>query len=506
VTTALAALRESLAIPQEFPSDVLAQAADGQTLLDAALADPARQDRRSIPLITIDPPGSMDLDQAVHIERQNNAGYTVHYAIADVAYFVPAGSAIDRESYLRGTTIYGPDYRTPLHPPALSEGVASLLPDQDRPAALWTITLSKKGEITSAFVERAIVRSTARWTYDEVQDVLDAAGGEEAPNPNTSTPIPETVYLLKTVGTLRQEAERRRGGVSLNVPEQEVFQDPDTGEFSLAFRGLVPTEGWNAQISLLTGIAGAQIMREAGIGIFRTLPPADPRDLKRLRRTAAALGITWNADQSYGQVLDSLDATNPKHAAFLNEATTLFRGAGYHAFGIPGPADDNGQPGPIVTLPAHPGSPKTLTRHAAIAAEYAHITAPLRRLVDRAGTEVCLAHCAGQAVPEWVYQALPLLPAAMTSAIKKASSFERQCVSIVEAALLVGREGEQFSAVTVDTILAKGATQAHRGEVVIDDPAIRARVDGDNLELGARVTVTLTEASIAEGKVRFATS
>ena len=91
-------------------------------------------DVTELPFLTIDPPGSMDLDQAMHLERRG-AGFRVRYAIADVAAFVRPGGAIDAEAHRRVETLYSPDTRTPLHPPVLSEGAASLLPGQVRPAA-----------------------------------------------------------------------------------------------------------------------------------------------------------------------------------------------------------------------------------------------------------------------------------------------------------------------------------------------------------------------------------
>lgn len=442
-----------------------------------------RQDRRDVDFVTIDPPGSMDLDQAVHVASSGD-GYIVRYAIADVAAFVTPGSALDREVNRRGTTVYGPDTRTPLHPPVLSEGAASLLPSQDRPAVLWTIGLDPHGEITSASVARALVRSRARLTYGEAQSALDDGTA------------PESLQLLADVGRLRQARERDRGGVSLDVPEQEVAQRRD-GSFGLTFRRTLPVEGWNAQISLLAGIAAARMMREVGVGVFRTLPPADPRDLARLHRTADALGIDWPYDLPYPDLLTRLESRRPAHAAFLNEATTLFRGAGYLAFGVPGP---DGVP---VRLP-DAGSPAVdgVSRHAAIASEYAHVTAPLRRLVDRYGAEVCLAHSAGRDVPRWVVDALPRLPQTMAATGRVASSFARSCVDIVEAALLGPRVGQRFDAVVVDVVEREGRP-ATRGEVVLRDPAVRARVDGENLPLGERARVTLTEASIPDRRVRF---
>ena len=500
VADALAALRAEVGLPAMFPAEAREEAervaADGGHGGDA----PTRQDRRDVELVTIDPPGSMDLDQAVHV-ASSGRGYIVRYAIADVAAFVRPGGALDAEAHRRGTTVYGPDVRTPLHPTVLSEGAASLLPDEDRPAVLWTIGLDADGEITSSSVTRATVRSRARLTYGEAQAQLDAGVASDS------------LSLLADVGRLRQARERDRGGVSLEVPEQEIVPRP--GGFSLELRRTLPVQGWNAQISLLTGIAAARLMRAGGVGILRTLPPADPRDVARLRRTARALGIDWPADESYGRLLRTLDSARPHHAAFLTEATTLFRGASYLAFGGSGlPAVD--------ALPAGDG-----TVHAAIAAEYAHVTAPLRRLVDRYGTEACLATSAGTAVPAWVLDGLAGLPRLMARAGQKAGSFERACLDTLEAALVVDQVGDVFDGVVVDVddrpakpAKASEATEAgsstgaadssgapgapgRRGQVVVARPALRAPVTGTALPLGDPVRVRLVEASIEARRVAF---
>lgn len=484
---ALAALRAEVGLPPMFPA--VARAEADEVAADEAETGGGHQDRRDLDLVTIDPPGAMDLDQAVHV-ASSGRGYIVRYAIADVAAFVRPGGALDAEAHRRGTTVYGPDARTPLHPPVLSEGAASLLPEQDRPAVLWTIGLDAAGEITSTSVARALVRSRARLTYGEAQSSLDAGTA------------PESLALLADVGRLRQERERDRGGVSLDVPEQVIVPRADGG-YGLELRRNLPVEGWNAQISLLTGIAAAAMMKDAGVGLLRTLPPADDRDVARLHRTATALGIDWPDDETYAALLARLESRRPTHAAFLHEATSLFRGAGYLALGGHETVAASGSGGVTGT-----GVPPVGTRHAAIAAEYAHVTAPLRRLADRHATEVCLALAAGREVPAWVRSALPGLPSTMASAGSRASAFERGCLDIVEAALLAGREGESFDGVVVDVREgagdAVGRQDAVRGEVMLRDPAVKARVDGVGLTLGERVRVTLTEVSVLDRRVRFA--
>jgi exoribonuclease R len=152
----IAQIQSELRVTADFPPEVeeAARRAAGQPRLPEL-------DRTDIPFVTIDPEGSKDLDQALHIERDGR-GYVVHYAIADLAAFIEAGDPLDLAANERGETLYGADSTVPLHPRVLSEGAASLLPDQVRPALLWTINVDETGEGTEVKVERALVRSTAQ--------------------------------------------------------------------------------------------------------------------------------------------------------------------------------------------------------------------------------------------------------------------------------------------------------------------------------------------------------
>jgi len=275
----IARIQSELEVTPAFPAEVEAAAraaAEAPRLPDL--------DRTDIPFVTIDPASSMDLDQALHIEREG-PGYVVHYAIADVAAFVQPGDPIDLASHERGETLYGADSKIPLHPTSLSEGAASLLPDQVRPALLWTIHVDDTGEGTDVHVERARVRSRAKLDYVGVQRTIDDGTAEEV------------LQLLKEVGELRLQREAARGGISLPLPEQEVEITGD--QWSLEFRSMIPAETWNAQISMLTGFAAASLMVYARVGLLRTLPPPQHHDLQRLHRVARALHIEWPAEQLY---------------------------------------------------------------------------------------------------------------------------------------------------------------------------------------------------------------
>jgi exoribonuclease R len=430
----LAAIREELDVPGDFPPGAVREAEDA-----ARAPLPQRDDRRGLELFTIDPPGSMDLDQAMALSRSGD-GYRIDYAIADVAAFVQPGGALDAEAHRRVVTRYLPDGNAPLHPRVLSEGAASLLPGVDRLAVVWSFSLEPDGTWQLLGLERALVRSRERFAYPSAP----AADGR--------------MRLLAEIGALLQERERARGAINLPIPEQEVvIRD---GGYALAYRGPLPIEEANAQISLMTGMAAARLMLERERGLLRTLPPADAKQLARLRRVAEALGVEWR--EPVGDLIRALDPLLPRHAALLEEAATLLRGAGYAAFD---------------------GAPPEGAGHAGVGASYAHVTAPLRRLADRYATAACL----GQEV-----SGLDALPAEMAAGGRAAGAVERACVDLVEALVLAPHVGERFPATVIDD-----------HEIQLAEPAVRARCDGE-LEPGQELIVRLVEADPARRHVRFA--
>ncbi|MGW0839058.1 RNB domain-containing ribonuclease [Streptomyces sp. NPDC002787] len=475
---ALRALRGELGVPDAFPLQVLVEA-------EHAAKSPRlpSYDATDIPLFTIDPPTSTDLDQAMHLSRRPGTGpgaggYRVRYAIADVAAFVTPGGALDAEAHRRVTTLYFPDDKVPLHPACLSEGAASLLPDHTRPAVLWTLDLDADGRTETVDVRRALVRSRAKLNYAGVQKEIDEGTAEEP------------LALLKEIGQLRERLEVERGGISLTIPEQEIIEHGTHGtqgeggeDYELRYRAPLPADAWNAQISLLTGMAAADLMLTHGTGVLRTLPAAPDGAVGRLRRTAEALRIDWPHHVSYAHLVRSLDPHDPRHAAFLLECTTLLRGAHYTVF--------------------RDGVLPDITTHSAVAASYAHCTAPLRRLVDRYTSEICLAAAAGTPTPDWVPAAFDTLPDEMTAGTRRAGRAERECVDIIEAALLRDRVGEVFDGYVVDVEEDQPAV----GTVQLESPAVIGRVVADpagRLPLGERLRVRLTQAQPGAAKVRFA--
>ena len=461
----LAALPAELELTRGFPPEAVAEA---EAVVDEhLLPDP---DRTDLEFVTMDPPGATDLDQAFLIEREGG-GWRVFYAIADLPAFVRPGGAIDGEAHLRGQTVYAADGRIPLHPTIISEGAASLLPDQVRGAFVWEHALDSSGRVTSTTVARARIRSRRQLDYPSAQADLDANRGPDA----------ALLGMLRDVGRARVVLEAERGGASLATPE--ILVSMAEGRYALDRRQLLPMETWNAQLSLMTGMAAATMMLDGGVGILRTMPPAQPDAIARLRRQARALGTPWPDDQPYGDYLRMLDGTNPAHLAILHAASSLFRGAGYTPFDGAAPAE---------------------TMQSAVGAPYAHVTAPLRRLVDRFGLVICEAHSAGVAVPDWARAALPELPKQMARSSNLANRLERITLDAVEAALLVPRIGDEFDAVVLSAGGMSGSRQNDGGTVQLIDPAVEALCDG-HLEPGTDVRVRLVEADISTASVRFET-
>lgn len=457
LTDALAALRDEIGAPTEFSAEALAEAAH-ETPPEPEV------DLRDTPFVTLDPEGARDLDQAFHLEKRPQ-GYLVHYAIADVPGFVRPGGAVDAAARERGQTLYAADGRIPLHPPVLSEDRASLLPGVDRNALVWTFALDAEGTLADTRLERSVIRSRAQLDYRSVQQAVDADDIADSP-----------VALLPEIGRLRQEQESARGGASLNLPDEEIVRDDD-GHYRIERRHPLAVEEWNAQLSLMTGMAAAQFMLDARVGILRTMPQPDEAAFETFRHQTRALGRPWETGR-YGDYLRSLPRDDPKTLPVLLAAAALFRGAGYVAFD---------------------GEVPTETIQAAIGAPYAHATAPLRRLVDRWALAICLELSAGREAPAWARESLSELPALMRASEQRASRLNAGTLDRVEAALLAPLVGTRFTATVIER---RGDG---RGRIQLADPVVTASAPlPADAEPGDTVELLLVSADISRGEVTFA--
>lgn len=446
------ALAEEFEVPTEFSPELNREAEEATDRFAGR-----RRDARDIELVTIDPPGSKDLDQAVHIER-TASGYRVHYAIADVAAFIEPGSALEAESIRRGQTIYLPDGPARLHPTPISEGKASLLPRVDRPAVLWTIDLDEAGEEVASTVERALVKSRERFDYEGVD--LELRAGDVHPS----------IEYLPEVGRLRATSSLRREAINLRMPSQRVVRDED-GRFELAIEPRPPVMDYNSEISLLTGMVAGRMMQAAGHGIVRTLRPAGMEFEEKFRAGARALGYVIG-DETVSAFLQQVDADTPRGMALMREAQALLRGSGY------GEVENGGA-----------------EVHAGVGGYYAHVTAPLRRLVDRFATEHCLAIAAGTQTPSWVSDRHAQVLESMERTAALAGKVDRAVLNLTEATVLQPWVGENFDAVVLQT-------NTDNARILLGDPPVISTTAGTP-PVGTTAKVTLIAADPVTRTVNF---
>jgi exoribonuclease R len=446
----LASIRSQFQVPETFPPAVLTAAEE------ASRRVPARHmDRTDWPFVTLDPASSTDLDQAFTLER-SGADLLLRYAIADVAWFVEDGDPIDAEAWRRGTTQYLPDGKAGLYPPVLSEGAASLLPGGPRPAVIFTVRVAPDGTARLDGAERAVIRNRAKLAYDSVRSA-------DLP--------PDFAELARRI----QAAEAKRGAARVNPPAQEIAAAGE-GRYELLFRPPLESEVRNAALSLAANLAIADLLQENRTGLFRVMAEPDDRAVDRLRHTARGLGLQWPAETTLAELERTLDPADPKQATFMLAIQRSSHGAGY--------------------VPFREGEKPW---HAAVAATYAHATAPLRRLADRYVVRATLALAGGQPVPAAVAEAFERLPAVMAKADALGSQIQRAAVDLAEAVILQGREGETFGAIVTEV--------DHRGaRIQLCDLPVVARVSDSDRAPGQTLDVTLVKADPDLRTVAFRTS
>lgn len=443
----LTEIRAQFKVPSGFPPEVLAVAeAAAKRALDEHV------DRTGETFVTLDPATSTDLDQAFAIER-SGGDLLLHYAIADVAWFVDDGDAVDEEAWVRGETQYMPDAKAGLYPPVLSEGAASLLPDGPRPAVVFTVRVDGAGGVRLDGAERAVIHSRAKLAYDSVRD-------EDLPA--------DFAELARRI----QADEDRRGASRVDPPEQEVSALED-GSFRLSFRPRLLSEDRNAALSLATNLAIADALQAHRTGLFRVMAEPDEHAVRRLRHTARAFGLLWPATATLSQFERTLDAKDPRQAAFMLAIRRSSLGALY--------------------VPYREG---VVPWHEAMAATYAHATAPLRRLADRYVVRAALAIANGQPVPDVVTEAFTRLPAVMARADALGGQIERAVIDLAEAGMLQGSVGQSFPAIVTD-VDDRGA------RMQLSDFPIVARVSAHGVRPGDALRVKLVAVDTAQRSISF---
>jgi len=477
-------------LPVDFPPDALADAGAAE----AAPLD-ARTDLRALPLVTIDGADARDFDDAVWAEadadKRNSGGWHIMVAIADVAAYVRPGSALDRAAFDRGNSAYFPDRVVPMLPEALSNGWCSLRPNEDRPCLVAEMWLDAKGSLRKHRFHRALMRSAARLTYEQVQAAHD--GHPEA----LTEPLRDSVLapLYGAYGALLA-AREKRGTLDLDLPERRVVLAEDGTVAAIEARERLDSHRLIEEFMITANVAAAERLETLRQPcMYRVHDQPDPVKIEALRQILDGLGVRL----AKGQVVRPRVLTQILHNVRQSPAARMINQLVLRA------------QSQAVYSPANIG-------HFGLAlAKYAHFTSPIRRYAD------LLVHRAlirglglgNDGLPPDAEGRLPEIGEHISATERRAATAERDAVDRFTAAFLQDKVGTIFGAaingvtrfglfVTLDDTGADGLVPM---SLLPDDfydhveaeHALIGRRWGRAYHLGQRVRVRLREAEPVTG-------
>ncbi|MFN3936527.1 MAG: ribonuclease R [Gemmobacter sp.] len=481
-------------IPDEFPEAVLIEA-------EAAVpaGDQGREDLREIPLVTIDPADARDHDDAVFAESDpdpaNAGGHILWVAIADVAYYVRPGSALDAEARRRGNSTYFPDRVVPMLPERLSADLCSLRPGEDRPCIAVRMRIDAHGRKISHRFLRGMMRSHARLAYGQVQAAQDGAP-DEATAPLLGTVI-RPLYAAYAALT-RARAERQP--LDLDLPERRIVLDDQGRVASVAFRERLDAHRLIEEFMVLANVAAAEeLQRLRRPLLFRVHEEPSPEKLDALREVAAASGFTL----AKGQVLKT---------AHLNRLLAQAEGTDFDELIN------------ITTLRSMQQAfyhPSNLGHFGLALRSYAHFTSPIRRYADLiVHRALILAHGWGEdGLSRADIDRLEETAQTISEAERRSMAAERDTTDRYLAAWLSDRVGAEFAGrisgvarfglfVRLDESGADGLIPIREigREYLYFDADAQTLTGSDSglvLGIGQRVTVRLAEAVPVTGGLRL---
>jgi ribonuclease R len=475
-------LCDAHALPRGFPAAC-------QREIEALAPEPGpRLDLRELPFVTIDPLRARDHDDAVFAERRAS-GFALWVAIADVAEFVPAGSALDREARKRGNSVYLPDRVVPMLPERLSGDLCSLRPGAERLALAVELAIDPDGALRRLRVAPCRIRSQAKLAYEEAAAVMEGAASRGAE-------LDASLRALAELARLLRERRVAAGSLDFELSEPEPVLDGRgrVSAIGLAARGVAHRAIEEAMLAANRAIA--ELLVEARWPtLHRVHEPPDPAALAELEPVLASLGL-WPGRMRR--------APGPDDLADLVEAARER-------------ADGGVVHGLIVRSLRQARYAEHPLGHFALGFEhYLHFTSPIRRYADLVVQRAVKAQLAGARPAR---APLSDLAEHLSRRERDAAQAEYQALDWKRAALLLPRVGQSFEG-RVSAIAPPGlfvTLEAVRGDGLVPAESLprRARLDlrraeltlgRERIRLGDRVAVRLAGVDPARGRFRLALS
>ena len=485
-------------IPDAFRADTLSEAAAARPTAVQAEGF-SREDWRSLPLVTIDPPDAKDHDDAVFAELDNDAdndgGFVVTVAIADVSWYVRPDSALDREALVRGNSVYFPDRVVPMLPEEISNDLCSLVPMQDRPALAARLIIGADGRKKRHTFHRVMMRSHAKLSYAQAQAAFDGKPDE------TTAPLVEDVLRpLFTAYQCARQARENRGPLDLDLPERKILLKDDGTVDRVVIPPRLEAHRLIEEFMILANVAAAETLEDKRQAlIYRAHDEPSAEKLNALSEFLATIGVRLAKGQTiraatFNNILARVRDT--EHENLINEvvlrsqAQAEYTSENYGHFGL------------------------NLRR-------YAHFTSPIRRYADlivhRALVRALKLGPGG--LSDTPSDSLAEIAARISAAERRAMAAERETNDRLIAGYLADRIGAVFSGrvsgVTRAGLFVKLSDTGADGFVPMStlgnerfhfDESASAIVglrSGFGWRLGDMVDVKLVEAAPIAGALRF---
>jgi ribonuclease R len=483
------------ALPHVFPRDALAEADEARP---ATLA--GREDWRRLPLVTIDPADAKDHDDAVYAvadtDPANAGGHIVTVAIADVAYYVRPGSALDREAFSRGNSVYFPDRVVPMLPERISTDLGSLKPAVERPAMAVRMVIGADGRKRSHTFHRVMMRSAARLAYPQAQEAIDGN-----PDDTTGPLVGPVLAPLYAAYAAVKRARAERAPLDLDLPERKLVLKADGSVDQVITPARLDSHRLIEEFMILANVAAAESLERARVPlIYRVHDAPSLEKVTALREFLATLDIALTKSQAlrpadFNRILARVKGTDVE--ALVNEVVLRSQAQAEYA------AENYGHFG------------LNLKR-------YAHFTSPIRRYADLVVHRALVrAHRFGNdGLPDQAdAKSLGEIAARISAAERRAMTAERETVDRLIAHFLSEKIGATFEGriggvirsglfVKLDETGADGFVPAGTlgNDYFAYNEAAHALVgqaSGQAFRLGDRVTVKLIEAVPVAGALRF---
>jgi ribonuclease R len=482
-------------IPHVFSPDVIAESEEARP---ATLA--GREDWREVPLITIDPADAKDHDDAVHARLDddpgNSGGFVVTVAIADVAAYVRPGSALDREAFLRGNSVYFPDRVVPMLPERISNDLCSLKPQVARPAVAVRMVVGADGRKRRHSFHRVMMRSAAKLSYVQAQAAIDGRPDD------TAAPLLESVLRpLWAAYECLARARDHRGPLFLDLPERKIILDQDGRVERVTVPERLAAHRLIEEFMILANVAAAETLEEKSSPlIYRVHDEPSLEKMRSLGEVLASIGFKLPKDGAlrpalFNRILGAF--AESEHQAFVNEVVLRSQAQAEYA-------------------------PENYGHFGLNLRRYAHFTSPIRRYADLVVHRALVGALGfgSDGLPKGTdRRTLVEVSEAISQAERRAMAAERQTVDRLIAFHLADRIGATFggriSGVTRSGLFVKltetGADGFIPASTIGDDyyrhdeaqHALVGDRSGEMHRLGDVVEVKLVEAQPVAGALRF---